>query len=226
MKIPKHIAIIMDGNRRWAREKGLPDIMGHREGVKTVDRITEECAKLGVKALTLYAFSSENWSRPKAAVDALMSLFKKSMQNYTKKAKENNIKMNFIGSTEGLSESLIEDMNKSKEETSDNTGLILTIAINYGARQEILDAVNEICSAGSGGKIDEELFEKHLYTSGLPELDLMIRTSGEMRISNFLLWQAAYSEIYVTDTLWPDFNEDSLKKALDEYNRRERRYGE
>jgi undecaprenyl diphosphate synthase len=226
MKIPKHIAIIMDGNRRWAKKNGVPDIMGHREGVKSVERITEECAKLGVKALTLYAFSSENWNRSKTAVDALMMLFQKSMETYTKKAKENNIKLNYIGRTERLSASLIDQMKKSEEETANNTGIILTLAINYGARQEIVDAVNKISSEGSGKKIDEASFEKYLYTADLPELDLIIRTSGEMRISNFLLWQVAYSEIYVTDTLWPDFDEKEFKKALEEYTRRERRYGE
>jgi len=226
MKIPQHIAIIMDGNRRWAKKNGLPDIMGHRAGVKTVDRIVEECTKLGVKALTLYAFSSENWNRPKPAVDALMMLFQKSMGKYEKKAKENNIRMNFIGRTDKLSASLVEEMKNLEEGTAENTGLILTLAINYGARQEIVDAVNELCSEGAVAKIDEESFEKHLYTASLPKLDLMVRTSGEMRISNFLLWQVAYSEIYVTDTLWPDFTEDELKMALEEYTSRERRYGE
>ena len=228
MKIPKHIAIIMDGNRRWARKNNLPEIMGHHEGVKSVNRIAEECARLGVKALTIYAFSSENWKRPKKAVDSLMLLFEKGMQDYGDKAKKNNVRMNFIGRRDRLPASLVERMKNLEEETFGNTSLILTLAINYGGRQEIVDAVNTLCSEPGEGrkKIDEESFEKYLYTSDLPGLDLMIRTSGEMRISNFLLWQTAYSEIYVTDTLWPDFDEKELKKALEEYERRERRYGE
>lgn len=227
MALPKHIAIIMDGNGRWASENGLPRIMGHRSGVKTVDVITEHCARRGIKALTMYTFSSENWKRPKKEVDALMDLIERTLKKNSKKMLSNNIKFNTIGRTGDLPNTLQEVIKNLKEDTSSNSGMILTLALNYGGRQEIIDAVRE-ASSTIGEKtndINEDDFENFLYTRGLPELDLVIRTSGEMRISNFLLWQSAYAEFYVTKTLWPDFSVGELEKALDEYDKRERRFG-
>ncbi len=229
MEGPKHIAIIMDGNGRWAKKRNLPKIMGHRAGVEMVDVITEECARAGVKALTLYTFSSENWKRPKEEVDLLMALLKKSLEQNIAKIQKNNIKFNVIGRMNELSESLQSSISEAREMTSSNSGMVLTLALNYGGRQEIVDAVKAICSKAKDDvenmSFGEKDFEKYLYTEGLPDLDLVIRTSGEMRISNFLLWQIAYAELYVTDTLWPDFNGEELKKALDEYEKRQRRFG-
>ena len=230
-KLPKHIAIIMDGNGRWAKKRNLPRIMGHRAGAKTVDAITEACARMGIEALTLYTFSTENWKRPKEEVDALMDLLQGALKNNTKKMIRNNVKFNVIGRVSELSEKLKTGIKDSLEKTSANSGMTLTLALNYGGRQEILDAVKGICEESKGAAVDfsswrEEDFEKFLYTKELPDPDLVIRTSGEERISNFLLWQAAYSEFYVTETLWPDFDQDELEKALEEYDRRERRFGE
>lgn len=229
-KIPRHIAIIMDGNGRWAKEKNLPRIMGHRSGVKAVDAITEACARLGIKALTLYAFSLENWKRPKKEVDALMSLFEHSLKENEEKLQRNNIRFNAIGRLAGLPPSLNSAIEDLMSRTRSNTGMILTLAVNYGGRGEILDAVKAACRFCSESNEDvsswkEDDLEKLLYTEGLPELDLVIRTSGEMRLSNFLLWQAAYAEFYATDTLWPDFDAEELNKALKEYENRERRFG-
>ncbi|MFH1665290.1 MAG: isoprenyl transferase [Candidatus Omnitrophota bacterium] len=230
MQLPRHIAIIMDGNGRWARQRNLPTIMGHRAGVKSADVITTVCARLGIKALTLYTFSTENWTRPEKEVDALMNLLGKSLNDNIGKMGRNNIRFNVIGRIEGLSPSLQEKIWNAKEVTSANAGMILTLALNYGGRQEIIDAAKALFSRvpASGEDITsfiEKNFEKFLYTNGLPDLDLVIRTSGEMRISNFLLWQAAYAEFYITDALWPDFGEAEFMKALEEYSRRERRFG-
>ncbi|MFH1304858.1 MAG: isoprenyl transferase [Candidatus Omnitrophota bacterium] len=231
MKMPRHIAIIMDGNGRWAKKKGLPRIMGHRSGVETVSVITEACAMKGVEVLTLYAFSSENWKRPQKEVDALMDLLGYALDKNREKVKRNNIKMRVIGRVDGLSRSLAESIRKIEDETASNSGMVLALALNYGGRQEILDAVEKICdlnsnSAPGARRMTEEDFGKFLYTRDLPDPDLIIRTSGEMRLSNFLLWQAAYSEFYITDTLWPDFDVAQLEKALKEYGVRERRFGE
>ncbi|MFC1480575.1 isoprenyl transferase [Candidatus Omnitrophota bacterium] len=230
MATPQHIAIVMDGNGRWAKKRKLPRIMGHHSGVKTVDIITEFCAQLGIKALTLYTFSSENWKRPKKEVDALMDLFERTLKKNAKKVKANNIRFNAIGRLGDLPRSLREVIKSLKDESSSNSGMMLTLALNYGGRQEILDAVKAVCARGGEKGMDissweEKDFEKFLYTAGLPDPDLVIRTSGEMRLSNFLLWQAAYSELYVTDTLWPDFGIAELEKALEEYEKRERRFG-
>ncbi len=230
-KLPEHIAIIMDGNGRWAKKRNLPRIMGHRAGAKTVDTITEECARLGVKALTLYTFSTENWKRSKEEVDALMDLLEGALKKNTRKMLRNNIKFNVIGRTGELPDKLRKRIKNSLEETSKSSGMVLTLALNYGGRQEILDAVKKACRKVKEGKRDasswkEEDFEKFLYTKGLSDPDLVIRTSGELRLSNFLIWQSAYSEFYVTKTLWPDFSRDELGKALEEYKRRERRFGE
>jgi undecaprenyl diphosphate synthase len=229
--LPQHIAIIMDGNGRWAKKKNLPRIMGHRSGAKTVDAITEACARLGIKALTLYTFSSENWKRPKEEVDALMKLLEQALKDNRKRIKENNIKFNVIGRVDDLPAALKDATEDLMKETSGNSGMVLTLALNYGGRQEILDAVKAVCAKCGKRDTDisswkEEDFEKFLYSDGLPDPDLVIRTSGEMRLSNFLLWQSAYSEFYVTDTLWPDFDTVELEKALKEYAKRERRFGE
>ncbi|MFC1570698.1 isoprenyl transferase [Candidatus Omnitrophota bacterium] len=227
MALPRHIAMIMDGNGRWAAENNVPRIMGHRSGVKTVDVITEACARKGIKALTMYTFSSENWKRPKKEVNALMDLIERTLKKNEKKMKDNNIRFNAIGRIEGLPESLQGVIKDLKEKTASNDGMVLSLALNYGGRQEIIDAAK--AAAEAQGKdisdLKEEDFADFLYTHDLPELDLVIRTSGEMRISNFLLWQSAYSEFYVTDTLWPDFSVKELEKALDEYGKRERRFG-
>lgn len=230
MNVPGHIAVIMDGNRRWAEKRKVPHISGHSAGVKALDIVTEECAKRGVKALTVYGFSIENWNRPRSAVESLFQLFSKSLGKYIAKVKKNNIRFNTIGRTAGLPKDLREMLEKAVRDTASNTGLVLTAALNYGARQEILDAARQLAAdikktGQDFSTITENDIEERLYTAGLPELDLVIRTSGEVRISNFLLWQSAYSEFYFTETLWPDFGVKELDEALEEYGRRQRRYG-
>ncbi len=204
--------------------------MGHRSGARTVDIITEACARLGIEALTLYAFSTENWKRPREEVNALMALLEDNLKRNAKKLHDNNIRFNVIGRVDGFSEPLRREIDRVRDLTSANTGMVLTLALNYGGRQEILDAMKGIFAKMKEGSVDvsswnEKDFEGFLYTSGLPDPDLVIRTSGEKRISNFLLWQSAYAEFYVTDTLWPDFDAGQLQKALDEYAKRERRFG-
>lgn len=231
MKLPQHVAIIMDGNGRWAKKRNLPRLMGHRSGMKTVDKIIAFCVELGIKALTLYTFSAENWKRPKREVDTLMKLLEQALRENSEKIRKRNIKFNVIGRLDILPLFLRDMIQRLQKETFENSGMILTLALNYGGRQEILDAVKGICEKSLNSKQDisclsEKDFEKFLYTNGLPELDLIIRTSGEMRLSNFLLWQSAYSEFYVTDILWPDFSADELKKILKEYDKRDRRFGE
>jgi undecaprenyl diphosphate synthase len=230
MSIPAHIAIIMDGNGRWATKKKMPKIYGHAQGVKTVDRMTEECANRGIKALTLYSFSAENWKRPKEEVDALMDLFRENLKSKSDKINSNNIRFNVIGRMHELSEPLQVEIARVIDLTSSNTGMILTLAINYGSRQEIFDAACKLAedmknNDENPADLKESDLEKHLYTFGLPELDLIIRTSGEIRLSNFLLWQAAYSELYITETLWPDFDVSELDKAIEAFETRARRYG-
>lgn len=228
--LPRHIAIIMDGNGRWARKRKMPRIMGHRSGAKTVDVITEECARMGIEALTLYAFSTENWKRPKEEVEELMRLLKKSLKDNAAKLKRNNILFKAIGRIDELSDDLRREIRSLTDDTKNNSGMVFTLAINYGGRQEIVDAAKAAYEkAEKDGKditsLTEDDFGKYLYTCGLPDPDLVIRTSGEMRLSNFLLWQAAYAEFYATDTLWPDFNAEELKKAISAYESRKRRFG-
>ena len=231
-KLPGHIAIIMDGNGRWAKRRHLPRIAGHRSGVYAV-RSTVQCAsRIGLPALTLYAFSVENWlRRPKVETSFLMGLLRRYLKIEMPAFQEHNVRVQFIGRWRELPADVQERMDWAIDETAGNTGLVLTFAINYGGRSEIVDAVNAIVAAArrNGGlshlDIDEDSIDQNLYTSHLPELDLLIRTSGEMRLSNFLLWQAAYSEIFVTETLWPDFNGVKLLEAIAEYQKRERRYG-
>jgi undecaprenyl diphosphate synthase len=234
-RLPNHIAIIMDGNGRWAKHRHLPRIAGHKQGVESVRHICETAAEIGIPWLTLYAFSVENWKRrPKTEVSFLMSLLKTYLKREMPTFMNNNIRLHYIGRQHELADDVQETMRWAKEETSRNTGLNLTLALNYGARSELADAFNAIVAsaAKNGGlehlrkhAIDEEAIAQHLYTSHLPDPDLVIRTSGEMRLSNFLLWQIAYSEIYVTDTLWPDFKGKHLLEAIADFQKRERRFG-
>ena len=228
--IPKHIAIIMDGNGRWAKERFLPRLAGHREGINSVRDITRICGKIGVEYLTLYTFSKENWKRPPAEVSALMTLLLRTIKKEVKGLHENNVKFNVIGDLEMLPTSTKNGLQEGVTLTSKNTGLNLSLALNYGSRQEIIKAVQFLARQVRDGflkpeEIDEELFSSNLYTKVIPDPDLMIRTSGESRLSNFLLWQSAYTEIYMTNIYWPDFREEELMKAIKNYQNRERRYG-
>jgi undecaprenyl diphosphate synthase len=231
-RLPAHLAIIMDGNGRWAQRRHLPRIAGHRMGVKTSRVIIETCSRLHIPCLTLYAFSVENWRRPRAEVQFLMRLLREYLKRELPTMQENNIRLMFIGRSDHLPESVQADMNDGVRQTSGNTGMRLVLALNYGARAEIVDAFNSILQASreNGGApsdytVDEQRISQHLYTAGLPDPDLLVRTSGEMRVSNFLLWQIAYAEIYVTQVLWPDFSRICLLEALLDYQKRERRYG-
>ncbi|MGL5644734.1 isoprenyl transferase [Cetobacterium sp.] len=223
LRVPNHIAIIMDGNGRWAKEKGMPRTYGHKAGADTFRKILTSCGELGIKYLTVYAFSTENWKRAKEEVDTLMFLFKTYLKNEKKLLMKNNVKFLVSGRKEGVSKDLLEEISKLEEATKGNTGITLNIAFNYGGRAELVDAIKEIVK-NNEKEITEETVEKYLYNQ-LPDPELLIRTSGEMRISNFLLWQIAYSEIYVTDTYWPDFNKDELIKAIESYQKRDRRFG-
>ena len=221
-----HVAIIMDGNRRWAKEKLLPSMMGHKKGVEALKKTTRACNDLGIKYLTVYAFSTENWNRKKEEVDFLMNLFVSTLTNELAELHDNNVKMNFIGNLAQLSPKLQEVIKNSKEKTKNNTGVTLTIAVNYGSRDEITCAIKNIVKDNiKEEEIDEKLVSKYLYTSDLPDPDLLIRTSNEKRISNYLLWQIAYSEIYITDIFWPDFDKNQLIIAIVEFLKRQRRWG-
>lgn len=222
-QVPKHIAIIMDGNGRWAKKRGLPRTFGHKEGAAALRKIITHAAEIGVKYLTVYAFSTENWKRSQEEVNALMFLFKSYIKNEEKNIMKNNIRFMVSGRKENVSESLLEAIDKLQDKSKNNTGLTFNIAFNYGGRAEIIDAVNKILKSGKES-IDEEEFSKYLYND-IPDPELLIRTSGELRISNFLLWQIAYSEIYITDTLWPDFDERELDIAIESYMKRDRRFG-
>lgn len=228
--IPKHIAIIMDGNGRWARKRGLPAIAGHRAGVRAAEEAIENAIKTGVKVLTLFTFSTENWKRPKKEVDALLKLLENYLDKETARLNRNNIRLCVIGDMEPFPSSLKTRLGRTIESTGNNTGLTLNLALNYGSRAEILMAVKAAAKDISSGRIraedlTEKSFSEYLYTGGLPDPDLLIRTSGELRVSNFLLWQISYSEIYVTGKLWPDFGKSDFEKALSEYRSRERRFG-
>jgi|TARA_B110000093_G_scaffold108747_1_gene116823 undecaprenyl diphosphate synthase len=229
-KIPKHIAIIMDGNGRWAKNKGLSRDYGHKEGKESAKEMVRSCAKLGVKNLTLFAFSSENWKRPKLEVELLMGLLHNSLRTELKELKKNNIKLETIGDLSKIPLIVRKFLKKVCEETKDNDLMTLTLALSYGSRDEIINSVKEIADKVKNNiisveKIDESLINQHLYTRNLPDVDLMIRTSGEKRISNFLLWQSAYAELYFSDELWPDFKSEHLIKAISDYQNRERRFG-
>jgi undecaprenyl diphosphate synthase len=228
--LPNHIASIMDGNGRWAKRRGLPRTAGHHEGGKTLLKVLKACNNLNINALTVYAFSTENWKRPKEEVDYLMDLPSQYIDKYLPMIKEENIRINFIGHLEVLTGKIKENIEKAMLETQDNTGLIFTIALNYGSQSELIRAVKQIVvdvvdQNLSIDEITEQSFSKHLMTSNLPPLDLLIRTSGEVRLSNFLLWQAAYSELIFTDKYWPDFTEKELYTSIQIYQKRHRRYG-
>jgi undecaprenyl diphosphate synthase len=229
-RLPSHVAIIMDGNGRWAGRRHLPRIAGHRAGVKAARAVIETCARLHLPCLTLYAFSLENWRRPESEVDFLMRLLREYLKRELPSLKKNNIQMRFIGRLRELPEGVQNDIEEAMRATAENTGMKLVVALNYGGRAELADAFNallEKARANRSGdfRVDEQAISDHLYTAGLPDPDLLIRTSGEMRVSNFLLWQIAYAEIYVTETLWPDFSRARLLEALIDYQKRERRYG-
>ena len=230
LKIPRHVAIILDGNGRWAKKRGLPRNMGHVEGCKTVEQTVEDAARLGIEYLTVYGFSTENWKRSAEEVGALMQLFRYYMKRLLKVAKKNNVRVIMIGERGRFDEDIIEGLNRLEEETKDNTRMTFTIAVNYGSRDEITRAVRRMmtdCQAGklSPEDVDESVIAGYLDTRELPDPDLLIRTSGEQRLSNYLLWQLAYTEFYFTDVLWPDFNKEELVKAIEKYNGRDRRFG-
>jgi len=227
-QLPRHVAVIMDGNGRWAQKRHLPRIAGHKAGTETARTTIETCARLKIEALTLYAFSVENWRRPKTETDFLMQLLREYLRQEMPLIQRNNIRMRFLGRSDELPEAVQRDTREAELETSKNTGMVLCVALNYGGRAEIVDAVNEILreqNAKGVDRVTEEEFAEKMYTAGLPDPDLLIRTSGEMRVSNFLLWQIAYAEIYVTETLWPDFNRARLLEAFVDFQKRERRYG-
>ena len=229
-RIPRHVALILDGNGRWAKKRGLPRTMGHKEGCKTVEKTVEIAARMGIEYLTVYGFSTENWKRSSEEVGALKQLFRYYMVRLLKIAKQNNVRVKMIGDRRRFDEHIIEGINRLERETKENTGLTFVIAVNYGARDEITRAVSRLAADCVQGRvkaeeITEDVLSSYLDTAGMPDPDLLIRTSGEIRLSNYLLWQLAYTEIYVTDCLWPDFNEEELKRAVVQYNKRERRFG-
>jgi len=228
-RLPRHVAVIMDGNGRWAQRRHLPRVAGHRSGTATARSTIETCARLKIEALTLYAFSVENWRRPKTEIDFLMQLLREYLRREMPLLQKNDIRMRFLGRTDELPKGVQVDVRDAMERTAGNQGMVLCVALNYGGRAEIVDAINAILAERNGhaghSPITEETLARHMYTNGLPDPDLLIRTSGEMRVSNFLLWQIAYAEIFVTETLWPDFNRARLLEAFVEYQKRERRYG-
>ena len=230
MKIPQHVAIILDGNGRWAKSKGMPRTYGHIEGAKTVEKICEEAWKMGIKYLTVYAFSTENWKRSKEEVDALMGLLRNYMKSCLKTAAKNDMVVRVIGDKTGLADDIREKIDELEKASANNGGLNFQIAINYGSRDEIVRSVRKVMEDVKAGKIeadqmDEAMFDSYLDTAGIPSPDLLIRTSGEQRLSNFLMWQLAYTEFYFTDVPWPAFTKEDLEKAIEKYNSRDRRFG-
>ena len=230
LRVPEHVAIILDGNGRWAKLRGLPRSMGHKEGCKVVEQTVEDAARLGIKYLTVYGFSTENWKRSVEEVSALMTLFRYYMKRLLTIAKPNNVRVKVIGDRSRFDADIIEGLNVLENETAQNTGLTFVIAVNYGARDEIRRATKKIAEEVKAGTLNpeditEDTVSEHLDTAGMPAPDLLIRTGGELRLSNYLLWQCAYTEIYVTDLLWPDFNKDELVKAIEAFSKRDRRFG-
>ena len=228
--IPEHVALILDGNGRWAKRRGLPRTMGHKEGCVTVEKTVEIAARMGIRYLTVYGFSTENWKRSAEEVGALMQLFRFYMVRLLKIAKANNVRVKMIGERSRFDKDIVEGINRLEAETKDNTGMTFIIAVNYGGRDEIVRAARKMAADLETGslkkeEITEQVFASYLDTAGIPDPDLLIRISGELRLSNYLLWQLAYTEIYVTDCLWPDFNKEELEKAIDAYNKRDRRFG-
>ena len=230
MNIPQHVAIILDGNGRWAKAKGVPRNYGHMEGAKTVEKICEEAWRMGIKYLTVYAFSTENWKRPQEEVDALMKLLRNYMKTCLKTAAKNDMVVRVIGDKTGLADDIRESIEELEKASANNGGLNFQIAINYGSRDEIVRSVRKVMEDVKAGKIepeqmDEAMFDSYLDTAGIPSPDLLIRTSGEQRLSNFLMWQLAYTEFYFTDVPWPAFTKEDLEKAIEKYNSRDRRFG-
>ena len=230
MRIPEHVAMILDGNGRWAKKRGLPRQMGHKKGCETLEQVVEDAARIGIRYLTVYGFSTENWKRPEAEVGALMQLFRFYAKRLLKIAKEHDVRVKMIGERNRFAPDLIAAINSLEEETKDAKGMTFIIAVNYGGRDEITRAVRRVMEDAKAGKLspeemDETVFSSYLDTAGIPDPDLLIRTSGELRLSNYLLWQLAYTELYVTDCLWPDFNKEELLKAIETFNGRDRRYG-
>ncbi|MCM8781364.1 MAG: isoprenyl transferase [Candidatus Omnitrophica bacterium] len=228
--LPKHIAIIMDGNGRWAKKQGLSRSAGHRKGIERMKEIVRAASELGIKVITFFAFSTENWARSKREVGALMRYFNRFLERQIDELDKNNIRFKVIGRQNPLPQDLITKIKRAEEKTQDNTGLTVVLALNYGAKQEIVDAVKKITSLAIEGKVnpsdlDTDSFSNYLYTAGLPDPDLLIRTSGEMRLSNFLLWQLSYTELYFSKKFWPEFGKEELEKAIRDYQRRERRFG-
>lgn len=230
MKIPEHVAIILDGNGRWAKKRMLPRNVGHAQGSKTVEKICEECDKLGIRYLTVYAFSTENWKRPQKEVDALMKLLRQYLSDCIKRSTKNNMCVRVLGDITALDQEFQDKIRELEEVSKNNTGLHFQVALNYGGRDELVRSIRNVCKDVQSGKItpeqiDEDLFSDYLDSKGIPDPDLLIRTSGEQRLSNFLPWQLAYSEFYFTDVLWPDFDRKELIKAVEFYNTRDRRFG-
>ncbi|RJP38351.1 MAG: isoprenyl transferase [Phycisphaerales bacterium] len=229
-RLPRHIAIIMDGNGRWARQRGWPRIRGHNEGARTVRNVVTHCARLGIDALTLYCFSSENWKRPQDEIDFLMDLYARYLISERSTIMDNNVRFRHIGRREGLPASILDEMDRTIEMSRSNTGLALCLALNYGSRDEIVDAVRRIAEDVRAGRldpadVDADTISRSLYTADVPDPDLLIRTASEYRVSNFLLWQISYAEIYVTDVHWPDFTEETLNDAIRNFAARDRRFG-
>ena len=228
--LPKHIAIIMDGNRRWAKAKGKPSGFGHKEGAKVLEKIVRYANKIGIEHITVYAFSTENWKRAEEEVSTLMALFQSYLDDYSKRADSENIKVKIIGNRKGLSDKMVSSIEKCMERTKNNTGIVFNIALNYGGREELLNVTYKIAEDVKNGKLQPEEItqkdiEKYLYTAGQPDPDLLIRTSGEKRLSNFLPWQLSYSEFLFIDKNWPDFTEEDLNQAIEEYQKRTRKFG-
>lgn len=229
-RLPRHVAIIMDGNGRWAQQRGLPRVAGHRAAVESVREVVRTCGELRIEVLTLYAFSVENWSRPREEVRALMTMLRELLRKEVRELHKNHVRLVSTGRTQDLAESVRRELVRAIEKTKDNTGLVLNLALSYGGRAEIVDAVRAWAEDWRAGKatlegLDEATFSRYLYTKDLPDPDLLIRTSGELRVSNFLLWQIAYTELYITPVLWPDFRRQQLFEGIQEYQRRERRFG-
>lgn len=226
VRVPRHLAIIMDGNGRWAKARGLPRLAGHRAGTENLRRILRACVELGIEVLTIYAFSTENWDRPQSEVRGLMGIVERVIDRELNELHANGVQIRHLGRLEGISEKLQKKIKRALDLTANNDRLILNVAFNYGGRTEIVDAVQRmIADDVLVSQVDEALFGRYLYTGGQPDPDLIIRTSGELRVSNFLIWQGAYAEYYATPTFWPDFNQDELMKALEHYGQRERRFG-
>ncbi len=225
-RVPRHVGVIMDGNGRWARQRGLPRIAGHRAGTENLRRVLRAAVEFGIEFLTIYAFSTENWGRPESEVRGLLSILRRVIDREVPELHKQGVRLRHLGRLERIPPELERRIQEAIELTKDNDRLVLNIAFNYGGRAEIVDAVRQIIAEGvSAKRLDEDVIDGHLYTAGQPDPDLIIRTSGEMRLSNFLIWQAAYAEFYTTPTLWPDFDKDELYEALQDFNRRERRYG-